>query len=332
MKKAIVFYRLPNTNEIVKKSGLIDTELSTINFNETANNNTLFYIAPFNNGNKAFKCVLKNDISKFELISYHANTINIYDSKEDYTHKVKLAINNMKQSQQMSKVVLARCKKFTIETELEINSYFLNLCLTYPNAFVYAISSAVTGTWVAATPELLLKVDNNIIETTAIAGTMLKNTGELWGNKEIDEHHQVELFIEHLIHKYEYNTLTKTGPNTINSGHIKHLYSHYKINANNKKITTFLNDLNPTPAVGGLPSKEAIEFINKQENLNRNFYTGMVGVKSNNCTQLFVNLRCMEVFKTHVNAYAGCGITAHSNEEDEWLETENKLQTLTQFL
>jgi isochorismate synthase EntC len=40
----------------------------------------------------------------------------------------------------------------------------------------------------------------------------------------------------------------------------------------------------------------------------------------------------MEIFKNHVNAYAGCGITIQSNAESEWKETEYKLQTVLKFL
>jgi isochorismate synthase len=40
----------------------------------------------------------------------------------------------------------------------------------------------------------------------------------------------------------------------------------------------------------------------------------------------------MEIFKSHIHAYAGCGITKLSNPNKEWQETENKLQTLLKHL
>jgi isochorismate synthase len=89
----------------------------------------------------------------------------------------------MKDSNEMSKVVMARCSKKNIDYELDINTYFLNLCLNYPNSFVYAVSSAVTGTWMAATPEILLKTNYSIIETIALAGTMLSNSKGTWGTR-----------------------------------------------------------------------------------------------------------------------------------------------------
>lgn len=331
MSKAIVFYRLPGTNQIVKRNGVIDGELVPIDFISDSEKD-VFYIAPYNAGNKAYACILGNEINKFETISYQNNSKNNYDSESDFIGKVNFAIDEMKQLKQISKVVLARCKKFEIADEINVNAYFLALCLNYPNAFVYAISSSVTGTWIAATPELLLKATNNTIETTAIAGTKLFNNDIEWGAKEIDEHHQVEQFIEHLIQKYELELITKDGPKSIKSGHLTHLSSYYNIENKRTVLDLFLSELNPTPAVGGLPSKKAIDFILKNENLNRNFYSGFVGIKSKDLTQLFVNIRCMEIFKNHVNAYAGCGITTQSIAVNEWIETEYKLETVLKYL
>jgi isochorismate synthase len=331
LSKAIVFYRLPGTNEIVKREGKISSQLVPIDLISESEKD-IFYISPFNAGSNAFACVLDKEINKFEVVSYQRNSKNNYDSETDFIQKVDTAILEMKQFQQISKVVLARCKEFKIAEEIDVNAYFLNLCLSYPNAFVYAVSSSITGTWIAATPELLLKATKQELETTAIAGTKLFDTFTAWGEKEIDEHHQVELFIENLIQKHELELINKEGPKSIVSGHLCHLWSDYKI-ANKKGILdSFLNELNPTPAVGGLPSKNAIDFITKNEHLDRKFYAGFVGIKSNNKTQLYVNIRCMEIFKNHVNAYAGCGITVQSNAESEWTETEQKLQTVLKFL
>lgn len=331
MSKAFVFYRLPGTNEIVKREGKINSQLVPIDLTSDSEKD-IFYISPFNAGGSAYACVLEKEINKFEVISYDRNSKNSFDSETEFIQKVNAAILEMKQFEQISKVVLARCKEFKINEEIDINAYFLNLCLSYPNAFVYAVSSSITGTWIAATPELLLKASNNEIETTAIAGTKLFDNDTTWGKKEIDEHHQVELFIENLIQKHQLELINKDGPKSIISGHLCHLWSYYKIAHKKGILDSFLNELNPTPAVGGLPSKNAIDFIANNENLDRKFYSGFVGIKSNKLTQLYVNIRCMEIFKNHVNAYAGCGITIQSNAESEWKETEYKLQTVLKFL
>ena len=128
MSKAIVFYRLPGTNEIVKREGKINSQLMPIDLISESEKD-IFYISPFNAGSIAYACVLEHEINKFEVISYQRNNKNTYDSKTDFIQKVDAAIHEMKQFQQISKVVLARCKEFKIAEEIDVNAYFLNLCL-----------------------------------------------------------------------------------------------------------------------------------------------------------------------------------------------------------
>ena len=86
--------------------------------------------------------------------------------------------------------------------------------------------------------------------------------------------------------------------------------------------------LHPTPAVGGLPQQKAINFIRERENFDRQFYAGFFGIETDNSARFYVNLRSMQLFKNGLVLYAGGGITAQSNPEAEWEETERKLQTL----
>lgn len=329
MEEVFILYKLPGNNPTVKRKGLINNNLENVVDNKT--NDELFYFSPFNAGNKAYTCVLNETIENIYTAYYSHDRENTYDTEEQFTHKVRVAVNQMNQHHEMSKVVLARCKKIKTEKEFDINSCFLALCRKYPTAFVYAISSPVTGTWLAATPELLLKSNDEIMETTALAGTMLANKEQPWTNKEIDEQHQVEVFIEEIIEKHHLKLITKTGPQNLVAGHIKHIQTNYEFLKSNN-LSSFLQSLNPTPAVAGLPKIPAINFIEQNENLNRSFYAGFVGTHFSNQLSLFVNLRCMEVFKNHVNVYAGCGITKNSIPQNEWIETENKMLVISQII
>lgn len=329
MEEVFILYKLPGNSPICKRKGIINSSLSVIMNNAT--NNELFYFSPFNAGNQAYTCILNQTIEKITTVYYHLNNQNTYDTKEQFTNKVSVAVNEMNQNQNMSKVVLARCKQVPLNKELDINNCFATLCEKYPSAFVYAITSSLTGTWLAATPELLLKSNADKMETTALAGTMLANSTKLWSSKEIDEQHQVEIFIEKILQNHNLELINKTGPQDLVAGHIKHIQTKYEF-LKPKTVESFLQSLNPTPAVAGLPKQESIHFIEKNENLNRKFYAGFVGTQTPNQLSLFVNLRCMEIFENHANVYAGCGITKNSNPENEWIETENKLLTLTQII
>jgi len=78
-----------------------------------------------------------------------------------------------------------------------------------------------------------------------------------------------------------------------------------------------------------MPKEPAVQLINEFEAHDRKFYTGYLGpVNLDNKTSLYVNLRCMELFNTKANLFAGAGVTAISDPEKEWSETELKFNTL----
>ncbi len=71
----------------------------------------------------------------------------------------------------------------------------------------------------------------------------------------------------------------------------------------------------------------------ENEGYKRGYYTGFVGklnIKSE--TELYVNLRCMEVCNNVVSLYAGGGIVNESVANDEWIETECKMATMHDLL
>jgi isochorismate synthase len=93
--------------------------------------------------------------------------------------------------------------------------------------------------------------------------------------------------------------------------------------------TVMLQLLHPTSAVCGMPLEAALPFLSAQEGYEREFYTGYLGpVNVENNINLFVNLRCMKLTDGMAWLYAGAGVTADSDPELEFRETEMKLRTL----
>ena len=52
----------------------------------------------------------------------------------------------------------------------------------------------------------------------------------------------------------------------------------------------------------------------------------------NHTTDLFVNIRCANLFREHAVLFAGAGVTIDSDPENEWEETEMKLNTMKDVL
>ena len=99
-----------------------------------------------------------------------------------------------------------------------------------------------------------------------------------------------------------------------------------------KQIGSLIDRLHPTPAVGGYPKQLALDWLSKNENLDRSLYTGFVGMLGPKEVELFVTLRCVQLFSGGFTLYAGCGVNAGSDPEIEWDETTAKMELLRRFL
>jgi isochorismate synthase len=235
-----------------------------------------------------------------------------------------------------SKVVLSR--KETVDLpNFDLISLYIKLASSYPSAFTYCWFHPKIGLWMGATPETLLKVNGNIFQTVALAGTQLYNGSEevFWQNKEKEEQQFVTDYVVEKIGELV-SEIQISVPKTIKAGNLLHIKTAIQgivdETANLKELVLLLH---PTPAVCGLPKHNAFDFIINNEGYNREFYAGFLGeinYNENSETDLYVNLRCMQIqMNSEINKailYIGCGITKDSIPENEWFETVNKAMTL----
>jgi isochorismate synthase EntC len=90
--------------------------------------------------------------------------------------------------------------------------------------------------------------------------------------------------------------------------------------------------LHPTPAVGGVPTVAAEQFLAEHEALDRGLYAGLVGLVGPGRAELAVALRCAVLEADRARLYVGAGIVEGSSEEDEWAETQLKARALLDAL
>ena len=220
-----------------------------------------------------------------------------------------------------------------MKEQITILETFQNLISTYPTAFRYLFFHPKIGLWMGATPEQLVKINQNQFETVALAGTQLYSENVIWATKEIEEQQFVTDYIVAKV-KDKVTKLIISDAKTVKAGNLAHLKSSIsgELTAD-FQANDLIKTLHPTPAVCGLPKENAIDFILKNEGYNRKYYAGFLGeYNKDNQTDLFVNLRCLEVENDVVNIYVGCGITKDSNPEKEFIETENKSMTMRNVL
>jgi len=177
----------------------------------------------------------------------------------------------------------------------------------HPNAFVSFVSIEGLGQWIGATPELLLRTEKERgLKTMSLAGTRKR---EDFSDKEENEQGIVTDYIESTLKEFEVENLEKTGPEMVEAGNVHHLKTSFsgKLPAHSD-LQSLVYRLHPTPAVAGIPKKESLSFISKNENHPRSFYSGFLGpVLSPEVFSFFVNLRCLQVFKEKVVLYSEPG-------------------------
>ena len=225
-----------------------------------------------------------------------------------------------------AKLVLARISRQE-HPQQNPESLFLYFCHKYPRAMVMLFDTPQTGTWIMATPEILLEQQKSLFRTMALAGTMPFCEGfPEWSEKNKHEQNIVELYIESIISPF-CDQIIKDGPQTVRAGNLMHLRTDFRFHLKSEVSTAdLLARLHPTPAVCGLPKDEAKKFIIKNESIDRKYYSGFAGpLNLNGETHLYVSLRCMNIVDNQYIVYAGGGIMSESVAEEEWKETELKI-------
>ena len=238
------------------------------------------------------------------------------------------------------KIVLARCADEKTPVGLEPMELFYRACELYPRMFIALVDTPQTGCWLTATPEILLDGRGKDWRTIALAGTMklegdqLCGEGETltWSTKNIQEQRIVSTYITECLEQFT-GDFREDGPRTVRAANLVHLRSDFtfKLDDSNN-IGDILNILHPTPAVCGLPKREAFQFIVKNEHTPRRYYSGFMGPIEKEETHLYVSLRCMNIDGDTCHLYAGGGLLKDSTEEQEWQETEAKMETMRKLL
>lgn len=243
-----------------------------------------------------------------------------------YTQLVENATKVLSRHAHLSKVVLSRYEDAPYE---EISPTLLDdLRLAYPNAFICLISNYVTGTWLTASPEMFLSCDGDVYKSFSLAGTYIKNEQSL-GQKEKVEQQIVTTFIKKVFGEF-LSDVAVEETTLQGSGKLMHILNKVKgVRGSELDLSHFISQLHPTPAVNGESKLEALEYLLSHEGYNREMYAGFLGeMKSPNDFELYVNLRCAQLYENCWRFYAGAGITKESIAEKEMVETSAKMDVL----
>ncbi len=264
------------------------------------------------------------------------------NSEASFIDLVKLSINAI-ESGAFEKVVPSAQRKFDLNEGFDLLHAFDELSKKYPAAMISLVSGPNFGTWMGASPELLVSTDKHgIFRTVALAGTQvyrdnvpMRNIN--WTQKEIEEQALVERYIISCFKKIRVREFDEHGPKTVQAGNLVHLKSDFEVNMKEVNYpqlgSVMLKLLHPTSAVCGMPLESSFKFLQENEEYDREYYSGFLGpINIDNENHVFVNLRCLKWCGNHLYLYAGAGVTIDSVPEQELYEVEIKFETIKKAL
>lgn len=269
------------------------------------------------------------------------STMGTSPEKEHFLHLVAKGIQAI-EAGNLEKIVAARTKMIPLPTEFDLGKTLAKLLSSYPHSFVNFFHLPGIGTWIGASPEVLIETKGDHFYTMSLAGTQpaqgdnpLKSAA--WTQKEIEEQALVSRYIVDCFKTIRLREYEEHGPKTVLAGNLLHLRSDFRVNMQTTGFSNLgsvmLGLLHPTSAVCGMPRKEALGFLKKEEGWDRNFYAGFLGpVRIEQETSIYVNLRTASLHRSHALLYAGAGVTEDSVPEKEWAETELKCQIIGKFI
>ena len=192
--------------------------------------------------------------------------------------------------------------------------------------------------FVCFSPERFVEIKKNKIFTYPMKGTIDANIPNaqariLGDTKEMAEHSMVvDLLRNDLgivgskvrVDKFRY-------VEKINAGNKKLLQVSSKISANlqnnwHENIGDIITSILPAGSITGTPKKKTVEFLNRVEDYDRSFYTGIFGVFDGINLDSSVMIRFIEANKDGQMFYkSGGGITIDSNVLNEYQELLDKI-------
>ncbi len=284
----------------------------------------------------------ENKVNGFDPDENNLKTTLPFNSSEGSNQWARL-INEAKNQivrQRFKKVVLARKLSLPLRHQPLASTIVSDLVEKYPDCYVFAFNPKGNSFFTGATPERLARFTPTQVETESLAGSTIRGrdpiednvlAGKLLNSKKDRLEHKIviEAIEEDLVPYSERLELSKS-PQVKKLPNVQHLYT--PISATFKEgisRTNVLKDLHPTPAVGGFPRSEALRFINQEEQFNRGWYAAPIGwINSDGIGEFYVAIRSGLIQRNTAHFYAGCGIVEDSDPENEWLETELKLQPM----
>ena len=276
-------------------------------------------------------------IENYEVPRVRHNYKETSDDKADWNRLMNAIADGISRGE-MTKVVSSREVEFTSETPYNVASILANLVDNNPNCFIFGYEKD-GRTFVGASPEILVRHRGSEILSYALAGTAPKDGPNAWteeqlltNTKNIIEHNIVRDRIVNMMRQITpHVTVGETG--IMELSHLYHLRTIITAKDSTKSLVEWAKLLHPTPALGGEPREKALTLLQEYESHERGMYAAPFGfMKDMGDGIVVVAIRSALIMDNVLYAYAGCGVVADSDADEEYAETNNKMRTILDAL
>ena len=291
-----------------------------------------------------------HDENRFDKLKMNADEFRDFNSGEvtpnmdknqfsEIVNKAKKYI----QDGDIFQVVLSR--KFAFEADGDNLTLYKTLRKLNPSPYMYHLKQD-NKTIIGASPEMLVRITDDKVETFPIAGTRKITDNEeenkrlakelLKDEKELAEHTMlVDLGRNDIGRVCKYGTVHPESLMQIKRfSHVQHIVTHVtgQLSPENDMFDAF-KTVFPAGTVSGAPKVRAMEIIDELEPEARGPYAGAVGYFSfNGCCDFAIAIRSIFIEGNKGFVQSGAGIVSDSIAENEFKETEHKAGAMLQAL
>ena len=254
---------------------------------------------------------------------------------DDWCNAVAEATDRLR-SGNAQKVVLARGIEIVTDQTVRPSEVLSHLRRSFPGSHLFSVDG-----FVGASPELLVERSGQSVRAHPMAGTAPRSGDPetdarlaeslLTSKNTRDEHrHTIDMVHDTLLPWCSYLD-EEAEPSIVAVANVQHLSTRLEGQLSDPvaSVLDLVGALHPTPAVGGMPRDAALKLIAELEGLDRGRFAGPVGwVDAEGNGTWAVGIRSAQIDGTRTRIYAGVGVVADSQPEQELAETRAKLQTM----
>tara|TARA_Y100001978_G_scaffold190221_1_gene193225 strand:- start:1206 stop:2597 length:1392 start_codon:yes stop_codon:yes gene_type:complete len=265
-------------------------------------------------------------------ISYELNYekfYNLVDQSNESLSKNVLKGIQLIEDDILQKIVLASRLIFKCDNGFNLINILKNLRVKHPNSCKYVWKRNNKDITFGASPEKLFSFHDNLLTLEAVAGTAPNNIDKkilLQSPKDLLEHNFVKDYLLDCLNDFKINGYKIHKLKVVQFGDVFHLYTQINTFIRGLSPFAFLENLHPSPAVCGIPKKEALFWIEDIETFDRGNYAAPIGwIDSDGNADFRVAIRGARFINNQIEITAGSGIVKGSIYKKEIEEINLKL-------